>query len=66
MLTNQMNNRLLMESADVLDTYVLRVGLRQMRYSFAAAAGLFRNVINFGLLLFANWLANKYGNYGLF
>jgi len=66
MLTRQMNNSTLLERADVIDTYVLRVGLRNMRYSFAAAAGLFRTVVNFSLVLLANWLANRYGGRGLF
>jgi len=62
-----MNNVFLIERADVIDTYILRYGLgTQMRFSFAAAAGLFRTVVNFSLLLLANWLANRYGNRGLF
>jgi len=66
MLTRQMNNAALMEHADVIDTYIMRFGLRQMRFSFAAAAGFFRTIVNFSLLLFANWLANRYGGRGLF
>jgi len=66
MLTRQMTNSLLMERADVIDTYIMRFGLNNMRYSFAAAAGFFRTVVNFTLLLFANWLANRYGDRGLF
>jgi len=66
MLTRQMGNSSIMETADVIDTYILRTGLRGMRYSFAAAAGFFRTVVNFSLVLFANWLANRYGGRGLF
>ena len=66
MLTRQGNNASLMEHADVIDTFVLRMGLRGMRYSFAAAAGFFRTIVNFSLLLIANWLANRYGGRGLF
>jgi len=66
MLTNQMGNSSLMERADVIDTYIMRVGLSNMRYSFAAAAGFFRTIVNFSLLLFANWMANRYGGRGLF
>ena len=66
MLTRQMGNSSIMEHADVIDTYIMRVGLRNMRFSFAAAAGFFRTVVNFSLLLFANWLANRYGGRGLF
>lgn len=66
MLTNQMRNALLRETADVINTYVFRVGIREARFSFASAAGLFQTVINFGLLLFANFLADRFGNSALF
>jgi len=66
MLTRQMGNTILLEHADVIDTYIMRVGLRGMRYSFAAAAGFIRTIVNFSLVLFANWLANRYGGRGLF
>jgi len=66
MLTNRMGNRILLTYADVFDTYVLRVGIAQSRFSFAAAVGLFRAVINFALLLGANMLAGKLGETALF
>jgi putative aldouronate transport system permease protein len=59
MLTSQMGNSLLREYADVIDTYVYRVGLREARYSFAAAAGLFKSIINFFLLLSANYIVTR-------
>ncbi|AUS98372.1 protein lplB [Clostridium thermosuccinogenes] len=62
MLTNQMGNARLRDFADVIDTYVYRVGLREARYSYAAAAGLFKSVVNILLLLGANKLASKTGN----
>lgn len=62
MLTNQMGNAKLREYADVIDTYVYRIGLRESRYSYAAAAGLFKSVINIILLLLANKLASKTEN----
>ena len=66
MLTNQMNNSQLRTTAEVIDTFILRLGIREFRYSFAAAAGLFRTIINFVLLLGANRLAEKVGEGGLF
>jgi len=66
MLTNQMGNRVLLEYADIIDTYVLRVGIAQTRFSFAAAAGLFKAIINFALLLSANMFAGKFGEAALF
>lgn len=66
MLTNQMRNALLRDTADVIDTYVYRVGIREARFSYASAAGLFRTIINFGLLLGTNFLADRLGNSALF
>ena len=48
------------ETADVISTYVYRSGLLNAQYSFASATGLFNSVINFLLLVFANWLSKKY------
>ena len=66
MLTNQMTNAMLREYADIIDTYVYRVGISQSRFSYASAAGIFKSVINFALLLGANGLANKLGEGALF
>ncbi|MGN0478263.1 MAG: ABC transporter permease [Hominenteromicrobium sp.] len=66
MLTKQMGNAMLKEYADVIDTFIYRLGVSQGRFSFAAAAGLFKSVINFGLLLGANWIAGKFGESQLF
>ncbi len=66
MLTNQMSNAVLREYANIIDTYVYRVGLSQMRFSYAAAAGVFKAIINFGLLLSANFIAGKVGESALF
>jgi len=50
----------------ILDVYVLRVGIENGRYSFAAAAGLFKSVINLFLLLGANALSRRVTGKGLF
>lgn len=65
-LTNMMGNARLRDYADVIDTYVYRMGIQQARFSYAAAAGLFKAVINFGLLLGANYLSGKAGETALF
>ena len=53
------------EVADIIDTYVYRVGLVQMNFSFSTAVGLFKNVIGLILVLMVNRLANRYGQTGL-
>ncbi len=50
---------------DVLGTYIYRVGLIDMKYSFSTAVGLFRNVISFALVLLANIAAKRFNEYGI-
>ena len=50
---------------DVLGTYIYRVGLIEMKYSFSAAVGLFRNVISFALVFLANFTAKRINEYGI-
>lgn len=66
MLTSQMTNSFLKSSANVIDTFVYILGLQEGRFSFATAAGLFKSVCNFTLLMSANWLAGKAGEQALF
>ena len=48
------------EVGDVLETFVYRVGLGQLEYSFAAAAGMFNSAVSFLLILVGNWLSRTY------
>ena len=52
--------------SDILDTYILRLGLESGRYSFSAAVGLFKSVINLLLLLSANTLSKRLTEKSLF
>ena len=54
------------EVADVIDTYVYRVGLVNLSYSFSTAAGLFKNVIGFAMVILADRAAKRLGQTGLF
>lgn len=53
------------EVADVISSYVYRVGLQQMNYSYSTAVGLFNSVINFILLVSANKLSRMFTDSGL-
>ncbi|MFD2117212.1 ABC transporter permease [Paenibacillus yanchengensis] len=53
------------EVADIIDTYVFRVGLTQMQYSFTTAVGLFKNIIAFSLVMLTNYVVKKSGQEGL-
>jgi len=52
--------------ADILDTYVFRVGLSQMQYSLTTAVGLFKNVIALLMVLGTDYVIKKSGQEGLF
>jgi len=45
--------------ADVINTYVFRVGLQQAQFSFATAVGLFNSVLNFALIVMANAISRR-------
>lgn len=47
------------ETADVISSYVYRVGLQEFDYSFSSAVGLFNSAINFTLVIGSNWLSRK-------
>nr|HML46227.1 ABC transporter permease subunit [Clostridia bacterium] len=46
-------------TADIISTYVYRMGISQMKYSFASAVNLFNNVVGLAIILFFNALARK-------
>jgi putative aldouronate transport system permease protein len=50
---------------DVIGTYVYRVGLVELRYGLSTAVGLFRNVVAFALIVGANAVARRIGDYGV-
>ena len=50
----------------IIEYYTLDMGLSTMRFSFATAIGMFQSVISFLLVMFANYISNKYSEVGLF
>ena len=66
MLTRMMDNVFLRERADVLQTYLFRIGIANRRFSFASAVGLFATMLNFTILLLANWIARRKSETSLF
>lgn len=53
------------ETADVISTYIYRVGLQGSQYDVATAAGLFNAVVAFVMVYTANWLSRKYSSSSL-
>lgn len=54
-----MSNDAVVSVADIIDTYVYRVGLTQRKFSLATAAGLFQSAIGLIMVLITNHLAKK-------
>lgn len=50
---------------DVISTYNYRIGLISNEYGYSTAVGLFKTVISFALILFTNFVAKRYNEYGI-
>ena len=61
-----LGNNMVLPVADVLDTYVFRVGLQEGRHSLAAAAGLFQTVVAAVMVYSADRITKLFGERGLF
>ena len=60
-----LQNSLNMSASDVISTYVYRVGLVDMNYSFSTAVKLFQSVISLLLMAIVNSIARKASDYSL-
>lgn len=54
------------ETADIIDTYVYRVGLLEMNYSLSTAVGLMKSVIGMILIVTSYGLSAKFSDYRIF
>lgn len=61
-----LQNPLVLETGDVIDTYVLRTAMKDARFSYATAAGLFNSAISTLLLLLSNRIARAMGQNGVY
>lgn len=53
------------ETADIISSYIYRVGMLEQSWSYSTAIGLFNSVINCGLLLITNRLSKKFSDTSL-
>ena len=60
-----MMNSKVMAVADVLSTYVYRVGIRSSQFSLTAAVGIFQSVVCVIFLFSANAIAKRFGERGV-
>ncbi len=57
---------LVYQSSDIIDTYVYRMGLISLQFSFATAVGLLKSVVSFFLIVLSYVLADRYAGYRIF
>lgn len=57
---------LVYSTGDILDTWVYRIGLLNVQFSLATAAGLFKSVISFVLIVVSYIVAYKAADYKIF
>lgn len=58
-------NPLVYEVADIIDTYVYRVGILSQEFEFATAAGLFKNVVGVALIVLVNAVIRRFSDHGI-
>ncbi|GAB6988556.1 ABC transporter permease [Paenibacillus pini] len=61
-----MYNPTVYEGADIIDTFVYRLGMFSQQFGPAAAVGLFKSVISLVLVSVTYYAAYKYNNYRIF
>ncbi|WP_373279189.1 ABC transporter permease [Halalkalibacter okhensis] len=54
------------EVGEIFDTYVYTAGLKQGQFSYATAVGFFKGIVGLILVVFANWLAKRAGEEGVY
>ncbi|MCD9024759.1 ABC transporter permease [Cohnella silvisoli] len=59
-------NPMVISSADIIDTYIYRMGLIQAQYGLATAIGLLKSLFGFALIVTSYRLAYRYANYRIF
>jgi putative aldouronate transport system permease protein len=54
------------ETADVISTHVVRMGLERMQYGYSAAVGLFNSVVGLLMLVVSNTVSRKLTDLSVF
>lgn len=61
-----MYNPLVYDTADIIDTWVYRMGILQAQYGLSTAVGLLKSLVGFILITLSYRLAAKFANYRIF
>lgn len=60
-----MQNDINLLKSEIISTYVYKIGLQQIKYSFSTAVGLFNSLVNLILLSLVNFIARRIGETSL-
>ncbi|WP_231735450.1 ABC transporter permease [Gracilibacillus massiliensis] len=52
--------------AEIFDTYVYVAGLQQGQFSYSTAVGFFKGIVGLMMVVFANWLAKRFNEEGIY
>ncbi len=58
-------NSAVYDSSDIIDTYVYRIGINDMKYDLSTAVGLFKNIVGFILVVGTNMIAKRISGEGI-
>jgi putative aldouronate transport system permease protein len=61
-----MYNPMVYSTGDIIDTWVYRMGLVNLQFSLATAAGLLKSVVSFILIVSSYFMAYKFADYKVF
>jgi putative aldouronate transport system permease protein len=61
-----LQNAMVLSTADIIETFIYRVGIQRARFDFTTAAGLFNGVIGMVLVLIADRAAKRMDLPGIF
>ena len=59
-------NGMTWDKLEVFDTYVYRMGIKNMEYSFSTALGIFKSIVSIILLTSANWASKRVRGQSIF
>jgi putative aldouronate transport system permease protein len=54
------------DTADVISTHVVRMGIERMQYGYSAAVGLFNSVVGLIMLMVSNFVSRKLTEHSVF
>ena len=61
-----MYSELVYSTGDIIDTYIYRLGLVDLKYSMASAVNLAKSAVSFILIILSYGLARKFSGYQIF